>query len=137
MQSRNTRGASVNRGKVITTTQKKYEQVDASVFAGPATWHFLFCTATTYDGSPEAKQAIKNIVDAIRITFPCPNCRKNFEKHLKEIPLNDHLDNKDELFLWLYLMKDKVNQLKKVKSPTLESVKKYYFETLGMVCKSC
>lgn len=114
-----------------------YKKIDASVFAGPATWHFLHSTAATYDGSDSSKRGFISIIDGIQKTFPCPNCRKNLAKHLKELPLEKYLDNCDDLFLWTYLMHDKVNQLKHVKSPPLNEVKKYYFNTLGVICQSC
>lgn len=115
--------------------KREFEVQDPSVFAGPPTWMALHSAATTYE--PSQRQGFIALVKGIEMTFPCGRCRANFTKHLKELPLERYLGNRDEVFLWTYLMHDKVNQLKRVKSPPLNRVKKYYFETLGVECGNC
>lgn len=115
--------------------KRQYEVQDASIFAGPATWMMLHSMAATYE--PSQKESFTQLITGIQNNFPCKRCRDNFIKHLKELPLHNYLGNRDELFLWTYLMHDKVNQLKHVKSPPLQNVKKYYFESLGIECSNC
>ena len=43
-------------------------------------------------------------------TLPCKYCRKSFKKFLKELPIDNHLDSRDSLTYWLYLIHDKVNK---------------------------
>lgn len=115
--------------------QRVYPAVDARAFAGPAWWVTLHSAATTY--TPEQRSGFLALIRGTAETFPCPKCRENFKKHLLELPVEKYLGNRDEAFLWTYLMHDKVNQLKRVKSPPLQDVKRYYFESLGVNCSNC
>lgn len=117
------------------TRGRVYEAQDPSVFAGPATWVAIHSAAATY--TPSKKNGFIKLIQGVAETFPCERCQRNFAKHLRELPLGNYLKNKDELFLWTYLMHDKVNQLKRVKSPAYKDVKKYYFESLGVKCSDC
>lgn len=121
--------------KTTTIKKREFEVQDPSIFAGPAGWMTLHSAATTYE--PSQREGFKSLVKGIETAFPCKTCRRNFSKHLRELPLEKYLGNRDELFLWTYLMHDKVNQLKSVKSPPLQRVKKYYFESLGIDCSNC
>lgn len=121
--------------------ERKYQAVDPSVFAGPAGWVFLHSAAASYE--PSMANGFKMLINGFVITFPCERCRGNLVKHLKELPLDKYLGNRDELFLWTYLMHDKVNKLKHVvysggqSSPPFEEIKKYYFESLNLHCTNC
>lgn len=114
---------------------RTYEAQDPSVFAGPATWVAIHSAAATY--TPSKKNSFIKLIQGIGETFPCERCQRNFAKHLQELPLGNYLANRDQLFLWTYLMHDKVNQLKHVKSPAYKDVKKYYFESLDIKCSDC
>ena len=129
--------ARVNKPPAKSSSKREFEAQDPSIFAGPAGWLTLHSAATTYEPTPSRREGFKALVKGFETNFPCENCRRNFSKHLKELPLEKYLGNRDELFLWTYLMHDKVNQLKKVKSPPLQRVKKYYFESLGVDCSNC
>jgi len=125
--------------------ERHYPAQDPSVFAGPAVWMHLHSTAAAYDGSTTQKNAFIKLVQSIQDNFPCERCRRNLVKHLKELPLGQYLGNRDELFLWTYLMHDKVNKLKQgisstdpqICSPPLDEIKKYYFESLNLDCSNC
>lgn len=114
---------------------RMYPVTDPRTFAGPAWWVVLHSAATTY--TPENRSGFLSLVKGTGESFPCPTCRENFKKHLLELPIEKYLANRDELFMWTYLMHDKVNQLKHVKSPPLQSIKRYYFESLGVNCSNC
>lgn len=121
----------------VSSKKREFEVQDASLFAGPAGWMTLHSAAATYEPTPEQRQGFIALVRGFETNFPCKKCRQNLRKHLNELPLQNYLGNRDELFLWTYLMHDKVNQLKHVKSPPLQRVKKYYFESLGVECSNC
>lgn len=124
-------------GDTISARQeRRYPVVDPSIFAGPAGWVVIHSAAATYDPKT-MRQGFINLIDGFVNTFPCPRCRDNLRKHLRELPLQNYLDNRDELFMWTYLMHDKVNKLKHEKSPPLQEVKKLYFESLNIDCKDC
>lgn len=123
-------------GDTISARQeRRHPVIDPSIFAGPAGWVTLHSAAAAYE--PWQAKGFKMLVEGFANTFPCPRCREHFRKHLKEIPLEKYLGNRDEVFLWTYLMHDKVNKIKRVKSPPLEQVKRYYFESLNLNCDDC
>jgi hypothetical protein len=51
----------------------------------------------------------KNLMCSLSEIMPCIFCRKSFKQFFKELPIDDYLIGRIELFYWLYLMKDKVN----------------------------
>jgi len=138
-------GRRANRGGKVTITKNKsqpqqriYPKVDPSEFVGSAGWMLLHSSATTYDGSPEMKRGFKKLLEGIQSTFSCPNCRKHFAINLRKYRFEDYSDNRDDLFLFTYLLHDEVNKAKGVKSPPLDKIKRYFFESLGVVCtKGC
>jgi hypothetical protein len=69
--------------------------------------------------------------------FPCSYCRDSYDTFFKEIPIDNYLNNRRDLSLWLYLIHNKVNNKLGVPScniPSFENVQKQY-ESYRAQCK--
>lgn len=86
---------------------------------GPSGWYFLFaCIMGAYpiklDKSNrehiEIRRHFKNMIGSLRYTMPCIFCRNSFRGFYKELPIENFLCGRIELMLWLYLIRDRVNQ---------------------------
>lgn len=85
---------------------------------GPHAWNFLFvCILGTYPNKINKKNKehlqirkhFLNLMKSLPFVLPCIFCRRSFKQFLKELPIEPFLGGRIELFYWLYLMKDKVN----------------------------
>ena len=106
-------------------------------FIGPSVWKNLHYFASSYN--PEQASAFKMFVQSLTVLFPCPMCADNLKQKLKEIPIDNYLKNRDDLFFWTYLIHDvvnkqisaemvKINPRKRPKiSPPFDKIKAYYF----------
>jgi hypothetical protein len=109
---------------------------------GPAGWLFLHSVSFGYplkiDNSNSSKKIeYKVFFESIGDILPCKYCRESYNKYIQEIPIDDHLNSRDELVKWLYLIHNKVNNKLNVPEcdiPTLEEVKEKY-EKYRAKCK--
>lgn len=85
---------------------------------GPPAWKFMFsCVMGRYpdvlDETNQEHVIVKKhfiqLFSSLEVIMPCIYCRQSFEQFFKELDLKDYLSTKRDLMLWLYLMKDKVN----------------------------
>ena len=91
----------------------------SSTFWGKAFWNALF---TSVLGHYPIKINIndlehqnilknyKNLMCSLNVIMPCIFCRISFTQFFKELPIDNYLVGRIELFYWIYLMKDKVNK---------------------------
>ena len=86
---------------------------------GPSGWYFLFsCIMGAYpirldknnSEHLETRRHFKNMMGSLRYTMPCIFCRNSFRSFYKEMPIDNFLCGRIELMLWLYLIRDRVNQ---------------------------
>lgn len=123
---------------MYTRTRKKhttthFESIDPSIFAGPAGWRLIHSSAAKFVPTDENKHGFKMFIYGIRYSFPCPNCRKHFAENLTKFPIDNYMESNETLFRWSYLMHNEVNKAKGVKSPSYSTVRKFYFESLGLL----
>lgn len=86
-------------------------------------WIFFSHVALSYPKNPtlEEKNAYKSFFMSIGSILPCEKCSINYEKHIKEIPIDKYLENKDTLFSWVIKMENKVNEV--LNKPLLDEKK--------------
>lgn len=110
-------------------------------FWGPATWQAIHSMAVTY--TSDAADAFKSFMNSLVYTLPCKACREHLKRNLKDLPIDTYLGNNSDLFLWTYLLHDRVNvqaskdQKTKKQSPNYDAIKAFYFSQLGDECKEC
>lgn len=85
---------------------------------GPPLWFSLFIMASGYPVKLchsniehlQTRDAIKSTFLGLQYTLPCSFCRESFKIFVKQLPIDNYLDSRENVMKWLYLVKDKVNQ---------------------------
>jgi len=105
---------------------------------GPNAWNFLFCSILgTYPEKIDnknkdhikIKKEFKSMFKGLCYILPCIFCRESYSKFIKEIPIDEYLSGRIELFHWLYKLKDKVN--KKLITQEMECFKNEHTKLLN------
>lgn len=70
---------------------------------GKSGWIILFNVAQNYPSNPSVvdKNFYKDFFMNTKNILPCQICRQNYEKHLRQLPIDPHLSNTQNLFDWL------------------------------------
>lgn len=78
---------------------------------GSSMWFSLHTITMNYPNFPnnEEKYNYKIFFESLQNVIPCAVCKKNYIRHLKEHPINNHLNTKKELVYWLIDMHNMVN----------------------------
>ena len=102
--------------------------MDSNIW-GPRGWFFLHTVTFNYpdNPSPNEKAQYYNFFNNLQYVLPCEICKKNYPKHLKEMPLNDDaLENKKTLSKWLVNIHNLTNRdLGKSEMSYKDVLKKY------------
>ena len=79
---------------------------------GSGLWLFLHTIAINYPKEPTAidKKNMYNFLSSLTTIIPCEKCRLNYIKHINELPISSHLDNRNDLFQWTVEMHNMVNK---------------------------
>ena len=86
---------------------------------GPRAWKLLHCVTYNYPENPSIQQKqnysyfFNYIVPSV---LPCPKCQKHFLASLRNYPINNHLQNKRSLTIWLINTHNNVNIRNKKKN---------------------
>lgn len=112
---------------------------------GPPGWLFLHCLTFGYPYQIdemnhehfEKKNQYKQFFYYLGKVLPCKYCRESYDKYFKELPIDNFLNNRHDLCLWLYKIHNKVNDKLGVPNcdiPTFEEIKSKY-ESYRAKCK--
>lgn len=104
---------------------------------GPPGWLFYHCVAFGYpyiieDTNPkhfEKRTHYRNFYNNIGKVFPCKYCRESYDQFIKDIPIDNFLNNRRDLCYWTYLIHNKVNDklgVPKCEIPSFEDIQKTY-----------
>jgi Erv1/Alr family protein len=86
---------------------------------GPALWHSLFCIAINYPkkidivNNPSHKHLVKyykRFFSDLQYIIPCIHCRNSYKNFIKIYKIDNYLNSRKQLVLWLYKIKDLVNK---------------------------
>ena len=79
---------------------------------GPSAWSFIHYTALAYPVQPTEtdKENYKTFYYSLQNTLPCPKCAENYQRHLKDIPIDEALVGPEELFKWTIDIHNEVNK---------------------------
>ena len=115
-------------------------------FWGPDGWRLLHCIAIGYPENPSIKdkQIYSEFFTNLKYVLPCIYCRNSFTEYTDELNIMNYLNSKKDLFYWLYLIHNKVNNklrnqgLIKYNDPNYDDIYdhycNYYKETLNNNC---
>ena len=88
-------------------------------FWGPDGWKLLHSIVEKYPLNPSITEqnTYKNFMNSLKHVLPCIYCRRSFHQYLNELPIHNKLedrgfplDHRENLFRWIYLIHNKVNQ---------------------------
>lgn len=85
---------------------------------GPQAWDtfFIFSRNYPYIINIENKEhmlikkSTKEFYKSLIYILPCKYCRESYKIFWKKIPIDNHLNRRNDLTYWLYLIKDLVNK---------------------------
>ena len=103
-------------------------------FWGPDGWRLLHCIALGYPENPtlKDKEIYSDFFINLKYILPCVYCRNSFTEYTDELNINNYLNSKHDIFYWLYLIHNKVNDklrgqgLISYPDPTYEDVYNHY-----------
>jgi hypothetical protein len=100
---------------------------------GPNLWFSLHTMTFTYPLKPKEddKKNTKTFFISLQSMIPCSICRKNYIRHLKESPIDDHLDSRKQLVFWLIDIHNMVNGETGKKQLSYETVIRKYEKVYG------
>jgi hypothetical protein len=78
---------------------------------GSSMWFSLHTITMNYPNFPTYvdKQDYKNFFVSLQYVIPCSVCRKNYQRHLKELPIENALESRQKLVYWLIDIHNLVN----------------------------
>lgn len=78
---------------------------------GSTLWFSLHTISMNYPNNPTyaEKKDYKNFFISLQHVIPCKVCRKNYQRHLKEHPIDNHLESRQKFVYWLIDIHNMVN----------------------------
>lgn len=78
---------------------------------GSSMWFSLHTITMSYPDQPTyvEQKDYKNFFISLQYVIPCKVCKRNYQRHLKEHPIDDHLKSKKKLVYWMIDIHNMVN----------------------------
>jgi hypothetical protein len=75
-------------------------------------WYVIHLTALAYPDTPSINEVAtyKSFYETYGKILPCKKCRANYKRHLEELPIENALSSRRELFNWTVQLHNIVNQ---------------------------
>jgi hypothetical protein len=99
---------------------------------GPSAWKFIHTIALSYPDNPTPfdKENYKAFFLSLQNVVPCARCREHYEKNIKDININNYLDNSSSLFLWTNKIHNLANASYGGKQTDVIKAKNFFFNWL-------
>jgi len=103
---------------------------------GPKLWFMLHTISFNYSDSPTYNDKVntKNFYEILRYIIPCDVCRVHYTEHLGNMPIDNYLDSKESLIMWVLKLHNTVNISLNKPTWTLEQLKSHYSQIYGDKC---
>jgi len=100
---------------------------------GPHLWFSLHTMTFNYPLKPtqDDKDNYRNFFNSLKNVIPCSICKKNYIRHLNEIPIDQHLHNRQSLVYWVIDLHNMVNGETGKKILSYDNVIKKYEDAYG------
>jgi len=96
-------------------------------FWGPSTWSMIHSSTANY--KPIYRTSFKQFIYSLPYLLPCQYCREHLKENLKNLSPENYLYSSEQLFLWSYLLHDKVNRQLGKTSPDYNIVRNHYIHS--------
>mmetsp|Transcript_35208 Transcript_35208/g.36620 ORF Transcript_35208/g.36620 Transcript_35208/m.36620 type:complete len:159 (-) Transcript_35208:9-485(-) len=63
---------------------------------GRITWRVFHRFSSVYSNTEKDKEEFNNFVEGVKMFFPCPTCREDFQQELIKLPLSKAFDSVNE-----------------------------------------
>ena len=95
---------------------------------GPFFWHTIHIAALGYPQEPNysEKKSMKEFLESMQLTIPCPICRQHYVSHLVKSPVGPALDSRKDLFKWTIDLHNEVNIMLGKRAYTQTEVLQFY-----------
>ena len=104
-------------------------------FIGHAVWTTIHVLAATLRS--ENAQEYKRFLELLTVLLPDESYRKSLSNFLIENPIGPYLRNNHDAFFYSFILHMTINESIGKHSPSYDSVKKFYFSSLGEECDDC
>lgn len=107
---------------------------------GRSGWKFIHHVALGYSNKPrdEDVEHYKSFMMNLGYVLPCKDCRENFNKQIKKLPVDEYLKNSHRLFEWVILVQNEVNKTLNKPLIDVKYLHKYYVnENRRIALKDC
>jgi hypothetical protein len=100
---------------------------------GPHLWFSLHTITFNYPLKPtqDDKDNYRNFFNSMKNVIPCSVCKKNYIRHLNEIPIDQHLHSRKSLVYWVIDLHNMVNGETGKKILSYDNVMKKYEDAYG------
>lgn len=95
---------------------------------GKHLWFSIHFIAQDYPKIPTQHEALiyKDFFENLWKVIPCYKCGVNYKRHLQELPLDEHLGSREDLFAWTVELHNIVNRELGKPTMTLDEAKRKY-----------
>lgn len=95
---------------------------------GKHLWFSIHFIAQDYPKTPTHDEMLtyKDFFENLWKVIPCYKCGVNYKRHLQELPIDDHLGSREDLFAWTVELHNIVNRELGKPIMTLDEAKKKY-----------
>jgi len=99
---------------------------------GPSAWNFIHTIALSYPDNPTPfdKENYKAFFLSLQNVLPCGKCRNHYTENIKELNINNYLDNSSSLFLWTNKIHNASNATYGGKQTDVNTAKNSFFNWL-------
>lgn len=106
--------------RVFVTNTLNTVAMDPAIW-GPKSWDVLFVSALRMEPA-----AVVPLIEAYAECLPCIHCRRSFKMYQKQMPCESMSDTSDNLFRWIWVMHDMVNQKLGKQSLSFDKTRRRY-----------
>jgi len=103
---------------------------------GPKLWFFMHTLSFNYPENPTQndKINIKNFFENLKYLIPCETCRIHYNEHTNKLPIDNYLDSKQNLIIWVTNLHNAVNESIGKPIWSLEQVIEHYSNIFSGKC---
>ena len=108
---------------------------------GPSGWRFMHYVALGYPDEPTEhdRMSYKLFYESLVDVLPCQGCANHYKENIANVPIDDHLKDRESLLRWTFDIHNEVNKLKGKPILSYEDALKLYtqkqFPALDVLCK--
>ena len=99
---------------------------------GDSFWTTLFSVALSFPKNPsiDDKYHYKRYFYHLQYVLPCQKCRENMVNHIRQVSIDNYLNNTESMVEWLVIIHNLVNNsLKKPPISKKEAIERYIYKS--------